>query len=507
MTGADLPTCFVVTGFGQKTDYPTGRVLNLDLTFSKLVRPACDVAGINAFRAIDANVTGSIDLIMYRWIFAADYVIADLSTLNANVFYELGVRHAQRPNRTLIIAEEMLMTRVPFDLSSFVVHQYRHDGDKITQAEQDRFVPFLADLLHKMQAGVARERSQTPPVPDSPIYTFLEGMVPPDYQPKAALAAPVYVPLDGRATAIAGDGATIFDLMKAAETARKKNDFDLMISYLTKTIEMERGGDDSAKPDLFLMQQLVLATYKAGEQQDDPEAAIDALVRAETMLEQHCAPWLSTDPETLGLLGAINKRMYDHTGELDYLDRALHAYERGFFIKQDYYNGINAAFMYTLRAGIVSDRFEAIASYGQANMLRRRVITICKELLGALDGSAGPEDREWVYATLAEAAYGLGDMNEQRRLERWLNAEASEFARSSYYQQKTRLTEAIETFGKTDLPLARQGHPQVITDPANSYSIKTEAAEPDGAITIIPKIEPGRKARSVEISYRIEYND
>ncbi len=88
----------MVTGFGNKTDYSTGRVLNLDKTYEQLIRPAFDKVSVNGFRAIDANVTGSIDSIMYRWIYQADMVIADLSTLNANVFYELGVRHAQRPS-------------------------------------------------------------------------------------------------------------------------------------------------------------------------------------------------------------------------------------------------------------------------------------------------------------------------------------------------------------------------------------------------------------------------
>ncbi|MFV0299699.1 MAG: hypothetical protein ACK5IP_02240, partial [Paracoccus sp. (in: a-proteobacteria)] len=146
MTDRQL-TCFVVTGFGKKTDYPTGRVLNLDQTFRQLVQPACDRAGINAFRAIDANLTGQIDAVMYRWIFQADLVIADLSTLNPNVFYELGVRHAQRPNTSVIIAESLLLQRIPFDLSSFVIHQYEHGGDVIAEEEQARFVPYLAELL------------------------------------------------------------------------------------------------------------------------------------------------------------------------------------------------------------------------------------------------------------------------------------------------------------------------------------------------------------------------
>ncbi len=56
-------TCFVVTGFGNKTDYSTGRVLNLDQTYEQLSRPACDKVKVNCFRAIDANLTGTIDVL------------------------------------------------------------------------------------------------------------------------------------------------------------------------------------------------------------------------------------------------------------------------------------------------------------------------------------------------------------------------------------------------------------------------------------------------------------
>ena len=69
-------TCFVVLGFGMKTDYATGRVLNLDLTYQKLIKPAFDKVRVRCFRAIDVNVTGSIDKLMYKWIYHADFVVA-----------------------------------------------------------------------------------------------------------------------------------------------------------------------------------------------------------------------------------------------------------------------------------------------------------------------------------------------------------------------------------------------------------------------------------------------
>ncbi|MFT6093811.1 MAG: hypothetical protein ACJA2Q_001711 [Pseudohongiellaceae bacterium] len=166
-------TCFVVTGFGNKTDYSTGRVLNLDKTYQQLIRPSCDQVDVICFRAIDANLTGSIDSIMYRWIYQADIVIADLSTLNANVFYELGVRHAQRPNTTIIIAESVLMQSIPFDLSSFVIHQYEHGGEEIVTGEQERFVGHLSDVLKKIIEVEQRRQKvavDVSPKSDSPVF-------------------------------------------------------------------------------------------------------------------------------------------------------------------------------------------------------------------------------------------------------------------------------------------------------------------------------------------------
>ena len=43
----------MIIGFGRKTDYATGRVLDLDKTYEQLIRPAFDRVGVNCFRAIE----------------------------------------------------------------------------------------------------------------------------------------------------------------------------------------------------------------------------------------------------------------------------------------------------------------------------------------------------------------------------------------------------------------------------------------------------------------------
>lgn len=48
-------TCFVIIGFGKKTSYATNpvRVLDLDKTYEKLIKPVFDALNIDCYRCID----------------------------------------------------------------------------------------------------------------------------------------------------------------------------------------------------------------------------------------------------------------------------------------------------------------------------------------------------------------------------------------------------------------------------------------------------------------------
>ena len=513
-------TCFVVTGFGRKTDYATGRVLDLDKTYEQLVRPAFDRVGINCFRAIDANLTGSIDSIMYKWIYQADFVIADLSTLNANVFYELGVRHAQKPNTTIIIAESVLMQKIPFDLSSFVIHQYEHGGEEIAAEEQERFVGHLEKLLRDILALEERRTKTgavTPRLTDSPVFTFLGGMAPPNYDLGQQLEPPRYVPPEERAATQGETGASLASLIARAEAAKGKKDFPEAILLFGQAVEAGRD-----KPDSFLAQRLALVTYKNGEVKNaqgevDQDVAIQALHEAEAILARYCAPKISTDPETLGLCGAIHKRLFDLTGDSAYLDLAIAFYERGFYVKQDYYNGINVAFMYTIRANLLPDPDDAIVNHGHANMIRKKVAEICNALLEDEAAFHKRGDKQWVLMSLAEAYQGMGRPEDEARLAPKIEAVADDFGRHSYGEQKQRLAEAVALYqqrrGRVGPPVTASAAPGV--GPASATTggeVRTRVDVPPTTgpvvrrtITIDADVAQDRAIRTIEVNCRIDY--
>ena len=520
-------TCFVVTGFGNKTDYSTGRVLNLDKTYEQLVRPACDKVNVNCFRAIDANLTGSIDSIMYRWIYHADIVIADLSTLNANVFYELGVRHAQKPNTTVIIAESVLIQRIPFDLSSFVVHKYEHGGDSISAPEQERFVAHLSEVLAKLIAIEQRRLQTTPQVlaeSDSPVFKHLTGMTPPSYTAQSYVEPPAYLPPAQRLPLGVAPGLSLASIIDAAEAAKQGKRFGEAIKLFGQAIRQQAQGKPDSKPDLFLSQRLALVTYKNGEQKNaqgeiDKPVAIAALLEAEDILAANCEPKISTCPETLGLSGAINKRLFELSGDAAYLKRAIHAYERGFYVKQDYYNGINVAYMYNQRALLQDQRFDAIVSFGHANLIRRLVADICEQLIADEAGFARRGDQEWVLMSLAEAYQGLGQTDDGARLEAKIDRVASDFGKHTYGEQKAKMAHLIDQFRQKVRPEDLNPQPAVSAGPSPAdvsdaaATDKSATAPPNRAapsagrrpITIDADIAPGKQIRSIELTCKIDY--
>ncbi len=176
-----MKTCFVVQGFGKKTDYTDGRVLDLNASY-EVIKEAVESAGLNCIRADEIRHSGTIDLPMYQMLLEADLVIADLSTYNVNAAFELGVRYGLKPQATIIIAEEKFTH--PFDVSHITIFKYKHLGEDIGRQEAKRIRKELGDLIQTLKA-------QATPNTDSPVYTFLPDLMPPGRQSPAGALAPL----------------------------------------------------------------------------------------------------------------------------------------------------------------------------------------------------------------------------------------------------------------------------------------------------------------------------
>ena len=386
-------TCFVIQGFGKKQDYQTGRTLDLDASY-EVIKEAVVDAGLECIRADEIKHSGTIDTPMFEQILGADLVVADLSTYNVNAAYELGVRHALRPLTTIIVAETGF--KYPFDFSHIAIRTYEHMGADIGRREAKRFHD---DLKQAIEAIVAAQKT------DSPVYTFIPDLKNP--MRGAAVAAATVMEETVRAAASAQE-TSLKTMTDQAKAAIARSDFVMAKGMLLAVHQMV-----PTKADVTQM--LALATYKS--KQPTPEAA---LVEARRYLET-LDPAGSHNTETLGLWGAVHKRMWDLSSDSKDLDEAVRGYERGFQLKQDYYNGINLAFLLNIRArqSVKSAPAEAIADWVLASRVRRRVVEICQDELKSLPavarGMTSEEQTDlqsrkyWILATLQEAAVGLGD--------------------------------------------------------------------------------------------------
>jgi tetratricopeptide (TPR) repeat protein len=461
---AEKGTCFVVMGFGKKTDFETGRVLDLDQSYLNLLKPAVEAAGLKCIRADEIVHSGLIDLPMYELLLKADVVVADLSTSNRNAIYELGVRHALRPYTTVVIAEEQIMKSPFFDLNHIVIRQYRHLGEDIGVSEAKRFSSELTAAIQKITATELELRA------DSPVYRFIERLTPPAIAPAARAAAAAAKLTEDAAGAAAPAHS---ELMQRVDEAQKAGNWVKAKMLLEEIREMRRAGASETSVDQqvenpedpYVLQRLALATYKS--KYPTPEEAFKAARELLKLLD----PQTSNDTETLGLWGSVHKRLWELTKEISYLDEAVRAYERGFYLRNDHYNGINYAYLLNERAAHPIGFAEAVADFVQARRVRREVITICNQWLEANarsaplpPGSKFPEKRYWVLATLAEAEIGLEEeAMGQQRLEEAFAAAPEGWMKESTQEQVTKLkalltASPLKKLSATGDAVAASGH-------------------------------------------------
>jgi tetratricopeptide (TPR) repeat protein len=422
--------CFVVMGFGTKTDLATGRQLDLNKSYKILIKPVVESRGLKCIRADEIQHAGPIDLYMYQELLDADIVIADISTANVNAFYELGIRHALRRRTTIVISEDKLA--YPFDLNHIKITSYTHLGAAIDYEEVERFRKVLGETID----SVLKLDD-----PDSPVYTHLHELIPPSIKKKAAKAMQK---LEGEIKDAISKQEDKYNsneqtnslsvLIEKGEKALSSKDYNVAkIFFQTAIDEMNKDEGHKATYDPYLVQRLALATYKAKE----PDT-ISSLKEAITLLDLLDLKD-TNDTETVTLAGKIEKRLYFAEQGVQHLINAIDYYERGYYLFRNRYHAINLAFLLNNRAdsSLYNTTEDKITDMIWANRIRRKVLEMCeinwneiearanrpvKQVLFQGDrnlssdqSTAENEQKFWILVNKAEAHFGLGEIEEYKK--------------------------------------------------------------------------------------------
>lgn len=367
-----MKICFVIMGFGKKTDYASGRTIDLDKTYQNIIRPAVEESGFRCIRADEIQDSGLIDKSMYALLVHSDLVIADISTYNPNALYELGIRHGVRPYATIIMKEEQ--GKIPFDIDHNRLFMYKHLGEDIGKSEAERCQERLKSIIKSVMVIQAV---------DSPLYEFFSNLIHPEISKEE---------FDLVIEELADDEKAIFAIISKADKLKKEGKFEEAFKLWTKASE-------KSPNEQYFVQQAALCKYKS-KSPSELTALNDALGIIGKLDDS------KNDPETLGIAGAINKSIFRLTEDVEFLDRAIEHYGKGFQIRNDYYTGENYALCLNLRGKTENSEDDQVYYRIQAKKVRESIVEMLQELLDT-DEVDEREDKRWIYATLANCYFAL----------------------------------------------------------------------------------------------------
>jgi tetratricopeptide (TPR) repeat protein len=389
--------------FGTKKDPITGKEIDFDRIYQAGIQPAIDAAGMEPIRADEEIAGGIIHKPMFERLMLCDYAIADLTTGNANVFYELGIRHAVRPSTTLSIFE--CKQQIPFDVRPMRALPYEFDDKGLFGDVQ------AAKLKGALTDRLIALRDEDEKSTDSPIFQLLADYKKPDIK---RIKTDVF----RERTRYAAD---IKDELTRARDAKDKAAVHAVQAKLGDLGHVETGvlidlflsyralGDhesmvslyDAMPPELQRMvmvrEQLGFALNRLGQREE-------AVRVFEEVIQEH-----GDSSETCGMLGRVYKDRWAEAktqgSELKargVLDRAIDVYERGFESDcRDAYPGINAVTLLDIKGD-------------EAALARKsRLLPVVRFAVEQRVKSGNPD--YWDYATLLELAVLDDDKNEAVR--------------------------------------------------------------------------------------------
>ncbi|NTV09234.1 MAG: DUF4071 domain-containing protein [Zoogloea sp.] len=404
----DKKICFTIMGFGKKTDFSTGKTYDLDKTYFNIIKPVVERCGYVSIRADEIQDAGLIDKSMYALLIKADLVIADITTFNPNALYELGVRHAARPNHTIILKDKD--GKIPFDLDHNRFLIYTHLGEDVGASEAQSCQIRLEGVVKSIEEKVCI---------DSPLFEYLRGISP------HVLSDADYNELIGNLSAKENH---VFGLSEKAKALMLRDDFAGAAILWGKAACL--------MPDEhYFVQQQTLCTYKS-ESPSKEASLLSALAIISSIYKTD----ETNDPETLGLVGAIHKRLYSMNKDVETLKRAISAYERGYSVSNSYYAGENYAGCLDELAVVTTDVEEKAYCRFSAKKARKEIVLSLSKMLLSDDND---QEKKWMYATMANCSFHIHDYTAGCEFEeKFLGENPSEWEKRTYFAHKPTLQPA-----------------------------------------------------------------
>ena len=388
----DRPLCFVLMPFGRKAD-AAARVVDFDRVYRDLIAPAITAADMEPLRADEEMTGGIIHKPMFERLILCEYAVADLTTANANVFYELGVRHAVRAWSTVAIFAAG-GSQLPFDLAPLRAMPYTLNAAGVPIDVKGARAALAARLSEARQAAA-----------DSPVYQLVDGF--PDVQRlktdvfrervrysqhmKEQLAAARRNGVDavraverGLGTIADVESGVVIDLFLSYRAVKAWNEMIALVDHMAAPLAAT----------VMVREQLGLALNRAGRG-DEAERVLTTLIAER-----------GPSSETYGIFGRVYKDRWDAAAKAGesllargLIGKAIGAYLKGFETDwRDAYPGVNAITLMEI-ADPPDERRHALVPVVRYAVERR---------------IAGGKPDYWDHATLVEVA--VLDKDEQRAM-------------------------------------------------------------------------------------------
>jgi tetratricopeptide (TPR) repeat protein len=328
--------------FGKKPD-AAGSVVDFDKVYEQLIAPSIRAAGMEPLRADEEMTGGIIHKPMFERLILCEFAVADLTTANANVFYELGVRHAVRPWSTILLFSAN-GSQLPFDVRPLRAIPYT-----LTKAGAPAKLAESVRGLTKFLRSTLEASRSNPSLRDSPLYELVEDYPNVQHEKTDVFRTQVQysAELKREIAAARVEGAIALRALKDRYAPIKNLEsavvIDLFLSYRAVKAwkEMISLVDEMPAPlssTVMVQEQLALALNRDGRGEE-----------AERVLKNLLAQ-RGPSSETYGILGRVYKDRWekatkdkDEHGARGLLREAINAYLQGFEIDwRDPYPGINA---------------------------------------------------------------------------------------------------------------------------------------------------------------------